>query len=127
MKRKNLFLIFLIVPLVIFQGCATLFGPKLHPLSTSSDPVGADVYINGFNMGTTPIQLNLSADKSYTIEFKKEGYRSVTRIVNTRVGAGWVVLDVVAGLLPVIIDAATGAWNKLDQEAVNAVLEKQLK
>jgi len=115
----------LVVSLTIIQGCATLFGPKLHPLSTSSDPVGADVYLNGFKMGATPLQLNLSADKSYTIEFKKEGYQTVTRVVNTKVGAGWVVLDVLGGLIPVIVDAATGAWNKLDQDAVNAVLEKQ--
>jgi hypothetical protein len=126
MKAKILSLLFFNVSLAILQGCATLLGPKLHPLSASSDPVGADVYVNGFNMGLTPIQLNLSADKSYVIEFKKVGYHSVTRVVNTRVGAGWVVLDVVAGLVPVIIDAATGAWNKLDQQAVNAVLEKQL-
>jgi len=125
MKRKIICFVSLIVTLTIFQGCATLFGPKLHPLSTSSDPAGADVYVNGFKMGVTPIQLNLKADKSYTIEFKKEGYQSVTRVVNTKVGAGWVVLDVLGGLIPVIIDAATGAWNKLDQDAVNAVLENQ--
>jgi glycerol-3-phosphate acyltransferase PlsY len=49
----------------------------------------------------------------------------VTRVVNTKVGAGWVVLDVLGGLIPVIVDAATGDWKKLDQDAVNAVLEKQ--
>lgn len=78
-------------------------------------------------MGTTPVQLSLKADKSYTIEFRKEGYESVTRVVNTKVGAGWIVLDVLGGLIPVIIDAATGAWNQLDQDAVNAALIEQNK
>jgi hypothetical protein len=41
------------------------------------------------------------------------------------VGAGWVVLDVLAGLVGIIVDAATGAWYELDQDAVNAILEEQ--
>lgn len=104
-------------------GCATLFGPSSHALALASEPAGAEVYVNGFKMGTTPVELNLKADKSYTIEFRKEGYNSVTRVVNTKVGAGWVILDILGGLIPVIIDAATGNWNQLDQDAVNAALE----
>ena len=111
----------------MFVGCATLFEPKLHPLAVSSNPSSAEVYVNGFKMGSTPVELNLKADKSYMIEFRKEGYESVTRVVNTKVGAGWIVLDVLGGLIPVIIDAATGAWNKLDQDAVNAALVEQNK
>lgn len=112
---------------LVLPGCATLFGPNLHSLPVSSEPSGAEVYVNGFKMGTTPVELNLKADKSYTIEFRKEGYDTVTRVVNTKVGAGWVVLDVLGGLIPVVVDAATGNWNKLDQDVVNAVLEDQQK
>ncbi|AEM71600.1 PEGA domain protein [Allomuricauda ruestringensis DSM 13258] len=115
----------LIVASLSFSSCATLFGKKSHALAVGSDPAGAEVYVNGFKMGTTPVELNLKADKSYTIEYRKEGYQNVTRIVNTRVGAGWIVLDVLGGLIPIVVDAATGNWNKLDQDAVNAVLEEQ--
>ncbi|MCX2837805.1 PEGA domain-containing protein [Salinimicrobium sp. MT39] len=108
-----------------FTSCATLFGKKSHPLALSSEPDGAEVYVNGFKMGVTPVELNLKADKSYTIEFRKNGFDSVTRVVNTKVGAGWVVLDVLGGVIPVVIDAATGNWNKLDQDAVNAALVQQ--
>lgn len=114
-----------IIASMTLGSCATLFGKKTHVLAIGSDPVGAEVYVNGFKMGTTPVELNLKADKSYTIEYRKEGYQSITRIVNTKVGAGWIVLDVLGGLIPVIVDAATGNWNKLDQDAVNAVLEEQ--
>ena len=83
------------------------------------------MYVNGFRMGETPLELALKPDKSYSIEFRKEGYQSVTRVVNTKVGAGWVILDVLGGLIPVVIDAATGNWNHLDQDAVNAALIKK--
>lgn len=111
--------------LLSFNSCATLFGKKSHALAIGSEPHGAEVYVNGFKMGITPVELNLKADKSYTIEFRKEGYQTVSRVVNTKVGAGWIVLDVLGGVIPVIVDAATGNWNKLDQDAVNAVLEEQ--
>jgi hypothetical protein len=29
------------------------------------------------------------------------------------------------GLIPVVVDAATGSWKKLDQDAVDAQLEKE--
>ena len=44
--------------------------------------------------------------------------------ITNHVGAGWIVLDVLCGLVPVIIDAATGAWCDLDQKNIKAVLEK---
>lgn len=125
MRKTILTISLFVVASLCFNSCATLFGKKTHALAVGSDPSGADVYVNGFKMGTTPVELNLKGDKSYTIEYRKEGYESISRVVNTKVGAGWIVLDVLGGLIPVVIDAATGNWNKLDQDAVNAVLEEQ--
>ena len=119
------FLILLIVCSFTFQGCATIFAKKTNALAVMSDPKGADVYVNGFKMGVTPVELNLKPDKSYTIEFRKEGYEKISRVVNTKVGAGWIILDILGGLVPVIVDVATGDWKKLDQDVVNAVLDKQ--
>ncbi len=127
MKKIILTIALVLTLTILFTGCATLFAPKTHPLAVSSEPHGAEVYVNGLKMGTTPVKLSLKADKSYNIEFRKEGYESVTRVVNTKVGAGWVVLDAISGFVPVIIDAATGSWNKLDQDAVNAALIEQNK
>lgn len=125
MKKQFIFFLCASFLTLSLTGCATLFGKKTHALSLSSDPRGAMVYVNGFNMGKTPLELQLKADKSYTIEYRMKGYQSVSRTVNTKLGAGWVVLDILGGLIPVVIDAATGNWNKLDQEAINAVLEEQ--
>ena len=116
-----------IVLLTIFSvsSCATLFGKKLYPLSVNSTPESAEVYVNGERMGMTPLKLELKADKSYSIEFRKEGYKPVTRIVSSKVGTKWIILDILGGLVPVIVDAATGNWKELDQEIINGNLEKQ--
>jgi len=125
MHQQKLLTATALLVVFFFSGCATLFGPSEHPLSLNSQPEKATVVINGIERGQTPLQLQLKADQSYTIEFRKEGYESVTRVVNTEVGAGWVILDILGGVVPIVVDAATKNWNKLDQEAVDAILIKQ--
>lgn len=115
------------VTLFTFSGCATLFKGTTEPVSYSSSPAGADVYVNGQLMGKTPFQIDMESNKSYTIQFRKTGYQDRTVVLNNNVGGGWVVLDVLGGLVPVVIDAATGAWYSLDQSNVNTVLEAQQK
>jgi hypothetical protein len=113
-------------PLVFFvSGCATIFKGTNEEVRFSSEPQKAEVWINGTRMGETPLTLKLESKKTYVIEFRKEGYKPVTRTITNHVGAGWVILDVIGALLPVIVDAATGAWYSLDQKNVDAVLEKQ--
>ncbi len=40
-------------------------------------------------------------------------------------GAGWIILDILGGLVPIIVDVATGGWYELDNTNVKVVLEKQ--
>jgi hypothetical protein len=111
--------------LFVLSSCATLFKGTSEEVRFGSEPQKAEVWINGTKMGETPLTLKLESKKTYDIEFKKEGFKPVIRRIINHVGAGWIVLDVLAGLVPVIVDAATGAWYSLDQKNVDAVLEKQ--
>lgn len=63
-------------------------------------------------MGETPLKVKLSNTKAHTITFKKEGYKDTSCQLEKGTGAGWVILDVVTGLVPVIIDAATNNWSQ---------------
>jgi hypothetical protein len=108
----------------LLSGCATLFKGSSEELQANSNP-NSEVYVNGSYRGDTPVRLNLKSDEEYDIRFEREGYETKTVHVSNSVGAGWVVLDVLGGLVPVIVDAATGAWHTLDQESVNATLDEQ--
>ncbi len=123
--KRILSIVLIVALLPVVAGCATLFKGRNEKVAFNSNPVGADVYVNGVKMGTTPIELKLDARNSYTIEFRKEGFQSVTRQIQSGTAAGYVILDILGGLVPVIIDAATGAWSTLDTDNVNAALEKQ--
>ncbi len=112
--------------LVFFlSNCATLFKGINDEVKFGSEPQKAEVWANGAKMGETPVTLKLESKKTYQIEFRKEGFKTETRTITNHVGVGWVILDVLGMLIPVIVDAATGAWYGLDQKNVDAVLSKQ--
>jgi len=112
------------VLLVLFvSSCATIFKGSKSNLALESDPAGAQVFIDGHYMGDTPLRLKLESKRDYAIEFRKEGYLTKTVNVQNKVGAMWIVLDVLAGLVPVIVDAATGSWYELNQDNVKVILD----
>lgn len=123
--KIGLFFSFIAVTALVFSSCATIFKGSTDTVNFTSEPSQAKVYVNGMLLGTTPVELELASDKTYTLEFKKEGFETRTVILNNSVGAGWIILDILGGLIPVVIDAATGNWYELDQEHVNAILEQQ--
>jgi len=112
----------ILIPFLLV-GCATIFKGSTDSVNFTSDPNSANVYVDGLLLGKTPVELELKSDETYSIEFKKEGYETRTVILHSSVGAGWVILDILGGLIPVIIDAATGNWYGLDKDHINAVLE----
>lgn len=123
---KRIFIFSVITLLVLgLTGCATLFGPKTHTLSVKSTPEKAEVYINGERMGATPVVLELDPQKTYSIEYRKEGYKPITKIVKGQVGVKWIVLDILGGVIPVVVDAATGNWYEFDKEIVHSNLDKE--
>jgi len=111
----------------VFSGCATIFKGSKRGIDFASDPAGAQVFVNGIARGSTPISIKLESNKSYDIEFKRDGYATKTYHISSAVGGGWIVLDLIFGFVPLIVDAATGNWMELDQDNINAVLEKQNK
>lgn len=114
----------IIVVLNLF-GCATIWHNPNHEINFTSDPDSAKVYIDGQYVGEAPVVYKVDARKTHDIEFKKEGYKNRTYQLEKSVGAGWVVLDIIFGLIPVIIDAATGQWFNPSDEDVQVGLEKE--
>lgn len=123
-KRMEVFSV-LAMAAAALTGCATIFSPGPDPVEFGSDPQGAEVIVNGQSMGYTPVTLQLRPEKTYTVTFKKDGYEPTTVTLTTHVQAGWVVLDVFAGVLGVAIDAATGKWQAFDSRQQFVVLEAE--
>ncbi|MBU2043922.1 MAG: PEGA domain-containing protein [Candidatus Omnitrophica bacterium] len=127
MFKRFICILVMLFFIIGITGCATLFKAKTRTVDFDSDPQGATVYINGNRMGKTPMPLNLSNKTAVTVTFKKEGYEDKTYIINTKVGAGWVILDCLGGFIPIIIDAVTENWYSLDTDAVKVMLDVERK
>jgi len=77
-------------------------------------------------LGTTPFQFALQADTAQSVEFRLDGYENRVVIVSSSLEAGWLVLDIFPGLflgiIPLVVDAATGNWKGLATDHVHASL-----
>jgi hypothetical protein len=109
------------------SGCGAIFKGSSQDISIQSAPAGATVTGSpGFGTLTTPTTVKLSRNSNYEMSFSKEGYNSTSVGIRKSADGGIIVLDVLfTGLIGVVIDAATGSWNNLKPETVNAVLEKE--
>lgn len=107
------------------SACATLFGGGAEELNLRSRPGEADVYVNNAHEGVAPVRVRLDPSKSHTVTMRKEGFSECTLALNTHVQAGWVVLDILGGVLPVAVDAATGDWKTFDERTWWCELEKE--
>ena len=114
--------------LVILMGmfllnCGAIFLGSSQNVSFNTSPDRATVVVNGAIRGETPVNLKLKTNEYYIITFKKEGYEDKTYSITNHVSGGIVVLDVLGGLLPIVIDAATGSWYRLDETTINLPLD----
>lgn len=109
--------------LLILCSCGAIFMGSSQIANMNTTPDGATVIINGSVRGQTPLQLKLRTNEPYVVTFKKEGYEDQTYSITNHVSGGIVVLDVLFGLLPVVVDAATGSWYRLDETNINLPLE----
>ena len=114
------------VPLLMIQlvtgGCAALFNHNGGDVQVNSNPSGARVFVDGVDHGLTPVKLQLDEKKDHIVMLKS-GNKERAFTLQKKLGASWVVLDVLGGLLPVVIDGATGSWYDLEPHELNAQLD----
>jgi hypothetical protein len=129
MSRTRVFRCLAVVTLVastpFFVGCGLVFGGSRQVIRANSSPDGAKISTVPMTADyTTPASLSFERKNNYTLIFEKEGYKSAKFEIQKHVRGGIVVLDILFGLVPVIVDAATGAWNGLSPDVATVTLEK---
>jgi hypothetical protein len=104
-------------------GCAAVFNNTMDTVNITSVPSGASVFVNRFPRGKTPAKVRLSVKQNHDVEVRMPGYQSTSASIVSKVGAGWIVLDIIiGGVVSLLVDAATGAWKELDRNAVHFTL-----
>ncbi len=108
--KKVLYLTGIFIMAVLLQSCATLLSGSKTPVRVSGDPVKAKVYYNGNYVGQAPVNVKVPRKKNpqAEIEIKAENYNPAKVQVNSRLSVGYLALDIISGVFPVVVDFATG-------------------
>ena len=69
--------------LSLLSGCATVISGTNQTLTFNSEPEGAEVYLDGAMIGTTPVSVSVSKNEKDSFMVKKDGYKAVTQDVTT--------------------------------------------
>jgi len=81
MNRKMLIIAISVLPLL--SGCSTLFGNNNRLVQVTSQPSGAQVYLNGQPMGTTPATVQVPSPNNNYVRVEKTGYQSNIQMVDS--------------------------------------------
>lgn len=113
--RKFTGAITLAAMVLFLPGCGTIFNGTRQNVRLQSTPNATTVRVDpgGGATYTTPTTLNLERKNNYTLTFSKAGYESESISIDRNINGGILVLDILAGLVGVIVDAATGGWYNL--------------
>ena len=106
------------IALVSLAACGALFNGGPANVAFNSNPSGAKILIDGAERGTTPATIALAKNKNYSVTFRMAGYQDATMDLNKKISGGYLVLDILGGLVPVIVDTATGSWYTLSTNNV---------
>jgi len=109
--------------LIISSGCATVIKGTTQGIPISSDPLGADILIDGMLVGSTPALVEVKRKRDHLVVIQKRGYapKSVALVKNVG-GAVWgnILNGVIIGWG---VDAASGAQNNLYPSTISIKLE----
>ncbi len=121
---------------MLMPGCASLVSKSKWPFSIDAEPRGTIVSITNKKgrevfRGKTPAALRLKsgagffAKESYTVTLSMKGYETKKINVECKLN-GWYFGNIlIGGLLGfLIVDPATGAMYKLDNDGITTMLDR---
>ena len=106
----------------LITGCATVYTKPADPVFFRSEPEGAEVYINGRYMGSTPLKIRLYSGPRYSVDFVKDGDETRCLRIESRTPPGWILLDLAGGLVPESIHTEINNYHSRRQVTVIAEL-----
>jgi len=124
MKLKKTIGYLSLIPLTLLSGCATIMNGTNQSIGISTNPSGAEVWLDDMLAGHSPIVLEMKRNNNHFIRIQLEGYQPYELAV-TREISGWVAGNIVfGGFIGLAVDALTGGIYNLTPEQVRAEMHK---
>jgi hypothetical protein len=90
-------------------GCATLFASSAAPVTVMSQQPGVPITVDGMPAGQAPTSIMVNNHMDHVISSPNASCR-----VTSDVRPLWIVLDVLAGFVPLVVDAVTSDWKEVN-------------
>ena len=135
MCRKKIGIILMVG--LFASSCATIIQGNTKKVHLISHTPGTEIYVDNYLRGVDVVTLKLRRKKDHHILFKKQGYESISLILNSKFQIGWIILyavwfgvNVYSGLWPYTllngwIDLSTGSMYTFDRNKIMVELEKK--
>ncbi|WNJ20329.1 PEGA domain-containing protein [Pontibacter sp. G13] len=133
--KKNVLLLLSVFSIGL-SGCASIMDGAWQPVAFSSSPSGARIYLDGIEIGTTPMIYDLhrrgymphrGLKKSfYQVEIVLDGFYPYEMVINRTINE-WVFGNLLlGGIIGIAIDAGTGAMYKLTPDQIVCNLNRSV-
>ena len=107
----------------VAAGCGTIMNGTRQTVSIQSTPAGATVTtVPASGTSTTPGSIPLERKNNYVLTFTADGYEPAEAHLRREMSTLILVLDILAGVVGVVVDAVTGGWYELEPETVSVTL-----
>ena len=111
--------------LILASGCATIVKGTTQQIPITSDPLAADIVVDGNLVGQTPTSVSLKRKNDHLLTIQKAGYQpKAVAVVRNVGGAVWGNI-IAGGLIGWGVDAVSGAQYNLVPVTVSVKLEPQ--
>jgi len=112
-----------LVAAVLAGGCATIVAGGPDDFSVATKPPGAYVYLNGHVVGQTPMTISLDRSRHSFADIRVY-YPGFQPVAFTRYQAFnmWVLGNFFIGMIPAVVDFATGNWQRFDDDDITVTL-----
>lgn len=109
------------------SGCATILHGTTQEVEIRSAPHGANVTVDGRQLGTTPLKTKLKRGQPHVVQVEKQGYLAETVMTTTKMNAAPALNVIIGGGAGIIIDLASGAATDVTPGAVNVDLVQEVR
>ena len=107
-KVEMLFRLSILVLAMVASGCATIIDGSSQPVTFNSSPNGARIYVNGMELGTTPLTMAMKRSKTTMLLAKKNGYEDQQLVLQTKINS-WFWGNILLGVGSSTTDYASDA------------------
>ncbi len=124
MKERLAHLALILICLRLSVGCGSTINGETEEIKISSNPTGAELWIDGVRIGSSPAEVTLKRRHDHLISLKKDGYKDITVKIESSTSE-WLFANVWVGFWPgCLLDIVTGGAYKLEPERVEIDMGK---